>query len=266
MNETTKIQTPVGGTELSAWDIVRFLLTKIHWLLLAGIIVAAGVYTAITFLVTPTYKSRVSFYVYNSSNNISQGTINNSDLLAAESLATTYSKILASNSVLDSVREDLGTEGSLSRKELSQMIEVAVIPDTQLLEVVVTSTDAGFACKVANSFAKVAPTEIIRITKAGGVEVVDRPEIAAEKSSPRTVLDSAIGFVVGVLLTAIIFVLRMLADITIYMPEDIDKAANVTVLAQIPEINIDGTHTGWTLTEGGTVLYNDEEKNAKNHQ
>ena len=224
MNESKKPYASVGGTELSLWDITKILLAKIHWLLLAGVVVAAGVYAVVTIFVTPTYESRVSFYVYNSADNSSQGTINNSDLQAAESLATTYSKILASNSVLDSVLSDLRAETSLSRKELSRMVNVSVVSDTQLLEVVATSTDPELACKIANSFAKVAPTEIVRITKAGGVEVVDRPEVATEKSAPRTVFDSAIGFVVGMILASVAIILRMMADTTIYLPEDIEKS------------------------------------------
>lgn len=237
MNESKKPYASVGGTELSLWDITKILLAKIHWLLLAGVVVAAGVYAVVTIFVTPTYESRVSFYVYNSADNSSQGTINNSDLQAAESLATTYSKILASNSVLDSVLSDLRAETSLSRKELSRMVNVSVVSDTQLLEVVVTSTNPELACKIANSFAKVAPTEIVRITKAGGVEVVDRPEVATEKSAPRTVFDSAIGFVVGMILASVAIILRMMADTTIYLPEDIEKSAGVTVLGQIPDIH-----------------------------
>ena len=220
MNESKKPYASVGGTELSLWDITKILLAKIHWLLLAGVVVAAGVYAVVTIFVTPTYESRVSFYVYNSADNSSQGTINNSDLQAAESLATTYSKILASNSVLDSVLSDLRAETSLSRKELSRMVNVSVVSDTQLLEVVVTSTDPELSCKIANSFAKVAPTEIVRITKAGGVEVVDRPEVATEKSAPRAVFDSAIGFVVGMILASVAIILRMMADTTIYLPEE----------------------------------------------
>lgn len=217
-----------------------------------------------TIFVTPTYESRVSFYVYNSADNSSQGTINNSDLQAAESLATTYSKILASNSVLDSVLSDLRAETSLSRKELSRMVNVSVVSDTQLLEVVVTSTNSELACKIANSFAKVAPTEIVRITKAGGVEVVDRPEVATEKSAPRTVFDSAIGFVVGMILASVAIILRMMADTTIYLPEDIEKSAGVTVLGQIPDIHATNENAGcWKLAEGGAVLYGEKERKPK---
>ena len=100
MNESQRTLRPAGGTELSLWDVAKILLSKLHWLVLAGLVAAALVYAAVTIFVTPTYQSCVSFYVYNSTNNASQGTINNSDLQAAESLATTYSKILESNSGL----------------------------------------------------------------------------------------------------------------------------------------------------------------------
>lgn len=126
---------------------------------------------------------------------------------------------------------------------------------------VVTSTDPQLSCKIASSFAKVAPNEMIRITKVGGVEVVDRPEIATEKSSPRTVFDSAIGFVVGMLIAAVVIVTRSMSDTTIYLPEDIEKAIGATVLGQIPDISAAGDDTAcWNLTEGGTVLYGEKER------
>ncbi len=267
MNESQRTLRPAGGAELSLWDVAKILLSKLHWLVLAGLVAAALVYAAVTIFVTPTYQSRVSFYVYNSTNNASQGTINNSDLQAAESLATTYSKILESNSVLDSVLEDMRAEATLSRKELNHMVKVSVVSDTQLLEVTVTSTDPKLACQIADSFAKVAPTEIVRITKAGGVEVVDRPEVAHGKSSPRTMFDSTIGFLIGVVLISVLIVVRILADTTIYLPEDIERAANVTILGMIPEINItNDTYAEWTLTEGGAVLYREKEKCSENNE
>ena len=186
MNDDNRPRGAAGSDEIAFGDILKLLLSRFHWVLLAGVVAAALVYTAITVFVTPTYESRVSFYVYNSASNAAHDTINNSDLQAAESLAATYSKILESNFVLDSVLTDIRGETALSRKELNRMVQVSVISDTQLLEVVVTSADPELACRIADAFATVAPTEIVRITKAGGVEVVDRPEVASEKTAPRT--------------------------------------------------------------------------------
>lgn len=255
MNDTKSPQAGSGKAEITLLDILKLLLSKSYWLLLAGVLAGACVFLVTTFLITPTYESRVSFYVYNSSNNsVQSGTINNGDLQAAESLATTYSKILASNSILDAVLQELGPDVSLSRKSLSGMVSVSVITDTQLLEVVITSTDPAFACKVAGAFAKVAPTEIVRITKAGGVEIVDQPEIPTDKASPRTVFDTAIGVIIGVMVAAVIVILRTLADTTIYLPEDIENMVGITVLGQIPDINsADDNYAYWTVTEEGAA-------------
>ena len=233
MNDTQSPQAGSGKVEVTLLDILKLLLSKSYWLLLAGVLAGACVFLVTTFLITPSYESRVSFYVYNSSNNsVQSGTINNGDLQAAESLATTYSKILASNSILDAVLQELGPDVSLSRKSLSGMVSVSVITDTQLLEVVITSTDPAFACRVAGAFAKV-PTD---------------------KASPRTVFDTAIGVIIGVMVAAVIVILRTLADTTIYLPEDIENMVGITVLGQIPDINsADDNYAYWTVTEEGAA-------------
>lgn len=251
MNEKTRKQNRTD--EIDLLSLAKALLGKFYWLLLAGIVLAVIVYLGVTLLVSPTYKSRVSFYVYNSSTTKSD-TINNSDLIAAESLASTYSKVLTSNSVLDAVLEDLGSGTGLQRNTLSGMVNVSVVSGTQLLEVVVTSTDPQLACKVANAFIDVAPDMIVRITKAGGVEVVDQPEVATSKSSPSTGRDCVLGFILGVILAAVVVIIQTLSDTTLYLPEEVEKLTNATVLGQIPTIDTsNGDHASWVLSEGGVV-------------
>ena len=115
MNENQKSQKDTARAEVSLWSIVGLLLRKIHWLIAAGLAFGIGVYLVLSLLVTPTFESRVTFYVYNNSGGASQsGSIDKSDLQAAESLATTYSKILESNSVLNAVLSDLNS--TLTRK------------------------------------------------------------------------------------------------------------------------------------------------------
>ena len=249
----SEVEIPIG-------ELIGLLLRKLHWLIISGLVFGIAAYILITLLVTPTYESRISFFVFNTTNSYSQtGTINSGDIQAAESLADTYSKILSSNSVLDAVSEDLSE--NLSRKKLSGMVDVSVVDNTQLLEVVVTSTDASLAYEIASSFADKAPTEIVRITKAGGVEVVDQPEVASEKSAPRTMYDSAIAFVLGVLAAAAVIIGRHFADTRIYLPEDITDAADITVLGAIPDISLSGDDAGWKLeTKEGGALWVEKEK------
>ena len=250
--------------EFTLWFLIQLILRKAHWILLTGITFALAVYLIVTFGITPTYESRVSFYVYNTSNNnFDSDTINPNDLQAAESLATTYSKILSSNSVLDMVLHDLEKDTDLTREELSQMVETSVVTDTQLLEVVISSNDADLSCEVADAFVDVAPSEIERITKAGSLEVVDRPEVAKEKSSPRTIFDTGLGFLIGVMVCSALIILRKYADTTIYLPEDIKKVTDVTILGQIPTISKNEQHQfSWHLINRKVAFY-DAHKNKE---
>ena len=266
MNEQSR-RAAQNSNSINVLSIVKLLLSKFHIILLAGIIFAGVVFLIVSYLVTPTYESRVSFYVYNTSSTAPQpGTINNSDLQAAESLATTYSKILSSNSVLDAVVESVNTTGGkeeLERKDLGEMIKVSVITDTQLLEIVVTSADPTFACRIAAAFARVAPKEIVRITKAGGVEVVDRPEVPDEQTSPRRVFDTAVGFIIGAIIASLMLIIRMMSDTKIYLPEDIEEIPGMVILGQIPEIIItEPGKASWNLEEGGEISFENKRKEA----
>ena len=240
--------------EIDILAVLRLLLRKFYWLILAAVVAGIGTYFAVSLLVEPKYESKVSFYVYNSDKSASES-INSSDLQAASSLATTYSKILASNTMLDEVLKNLGSDANITREQLSSMTSVSVVSSTQLLEVVITSTDAEFACRVAQAFATSASGVVEKITKAGGVAVVDQPDVAKKQSSPRTVFDAAIGAVVGLMIVALIIVIKMMSDTVIYVSEDISDI-NITVLGEIP-YNDSSENTGrpWAVTDGGEVRY-----------
>lgn len=72
MNENQKSPKDTARTEVSLWGIAGLLLRKIHWLIVAGLVLGVGVYLVLSLLVTPTYESRVTFYVYNNSGGASR--------------------------------------------------------------------------------------------------------------------------------------------------------------------------------------------------
>jgi len=223
--------------EIDLLVLAKAVLDKWYLIAIAAFLGLVCAFLYARYCVTPTYQSRVSFFVYNNPNQTSQvGAINNSDLQATESLATTYSKILKSNTMLDAVLNNMGTAPGISRSALSGMVAASVVKDTQLLEVVITSTDPDTALAVALSFAETAPDEIVRITKAGSVEVVDRPELPTSRSSPRLAKLLMMGVFAGAMLAAAFIVIRSLLDKTIYIPYDITQNTSVSFLGKIPVI------------------------------
>ncbi len=264
MNDAQAREKGKLAEEIDLLELLRVLLRKLHWLILAGLVCGLAAFLITHFLIAPTYQSTASFYVYTktvestSGTDVNGGTIQNADLQAAESLASTYTKIMESNSVLDAALAELKqTQGTdLTRKELADMVEVSVVSDTQLISLTVTSTDAKEACAIASALIKVAPTEIIRITKAGGVEIVDSPEVATEKSSPSTSKNVVVGALIGIVLAAAIVILQDLSNSVIYLPEDLKKMTGFPVLGQIPEIaTAEQASVSWTTIQQGVIGY-----------
>ena len=143
------------------------------------------------------------------------------------------------------VLNQLGGDRNITQAKLKRMVQVSVVSGTQIIKVV--------SCKVANAFIQVAPTEIVRITKAGGVEIVDRPTVPTEKTAPHTAFDTLIGAVIGVIVACIVIIVREVSDTTVYLTEDV---SGVTVLGEIPKIEVpEGRYVYWKLTEGRADRY-----------
>lgn len=262
-------KTPLGNEEEKEIDIAsvfRVILSKWYWILSCALVLAVALYCVANFGIAPKYQSAVSLYVVNTNNNQQPSqSINTGDLQASKSLAQTYTVILKSNTVLDAVVNDINATANsqkLTRDELRGMISVEAVNETQLVKVTVTSTNADYACLIATSFGNAAPQEIIRITKAGSVELVDHAEVAKTPSSPRKSMFALVGAVVGAAGAILFFVIKMLTDTTIYLGEDIEKISSAPVLGLIPDIG-SGEPTGrkWKMNGGG-VIVNEQTRNA----
>ena len=227
-----------AAEELTLLDVIRILRPKIRLICLIGILaaVAAGVF--VKLCVPPRYSSYISMYVYASDRTESAGSVSSGELAAAESLAVTYREILQSHRVLSSVcgyLEDGRYPEVLTPEELAELIEISVIDDTQLLRIQARTTQPDFSAAIANAFETVGSEEILRVTKAGGVEIVDHARVPTEPDGPGALKVSVLAMVAGVLASCGWIILRGILNGAVYGEEDIAKYLDVPLMGQIPE-------------------------------
>ena len=259
MGESNNEASKVRGAEVSLLEIIRLLISKIHWLIIFGLLGCVVVYLATYFFVTPQYQSYITLYIYNNaSSSTGNGAIDNSDLQAAQNLASTYTHIIRSNSMLDDVSKRLEQQGTLvSRGQLSDAVSAEIVKSSQFLKIVATTDSKELSYNIAQAFEQIAPTSIPKTIKAGVVTVIDNFFFFLKPSSPNIVLFSAIGFVSGVLFTSLFWIIRTLLDTTIYISDDIKDISDVTVLGQIFELDVDKKdEKQWTVVEGGFIYAN----------
>lgn len=221
-------------------SLKRLLDAVLHraWLVgMAAVLGALVVFLFTFFFITPKYESSAMFYVNNNAisvGDVSLSSITSSDITASRNLVNSYVVILNTRESLNDVIDYAGVD--LSYKDLKKMISAASVDETEIFEVVVTSTDPQEAEKIASAIAYILPKRISSIIEGTSAKVVDAAVVPSRPSSPSYTMNTILGFALGLVLSVGIVVLQELFDITIRNEEDIAHVSKHPVLAAVPDM------------------------------
>ena len=216
--------------------IVKSLWRRVWLIALCGLLAAGIGFSISAFAIAPTYSSYIKLYVNNSS--ISLGntnfSISASELTAAQSLVRTYGDILDSRSTLERIIYKSNID--YTWKELSQMITYEPSNNTEIMRVTVICEDPYEASKIANTIAEVLPVRISEIIDGASMEVVDSAIPDVEKVAPSITRYTAVGLVLGVILSIITLVVIALMDDTIHDEEYVLRTYDYPILGKVPNL------------------------------
>lgn len=220
-------------------DLAHILKTLIHriWIIILVSFIGAAIgFSIATFAIAPTYSSSIMLYVNNSSFTVGDigFSISSSEISAAQSLVKTYTVLLKNRTTLEEVIKTTGVD--YEWEELYDMIEASPVNETEIMGVTVTSEDPYEAEKIANGIAKILPRRISEVVEGSSMEVVDSAIAETEKIAPSITGFTAIGFILGALLSVLFFIVIALIDNTIHDEEYILNNYDYPVLAKIPDL------------------------------
>lgn len=219
--------------EISLQEIFMILWNKVWVIILCTLIGGVAAFGISAFVLDPTYTSRVSMYV--NSNTERENTIANlNDINASQKLVSTYIEILKSDNVLSKVITETGF--NYTPEQIRKMLTASAVNGTEIFEVKITTKDADEAADIANTIAAVAPEEIIRVVKAGSVELIDEAVPATSPSSPNVLLNTIIGLMLGGVLSVLGVLVAEMLDNRIKHEDDLKKAFDFPILGTIPDL------------------------------
>jgi capsular exopolysaccharide synthesis family protein len=151
-----------------------------------------------------------------------------------------YTQLSNSNQVMQPVLDRLHL--GLSVAQLSSKISVTNPPDTVVLVVAATDTNAQRAAAIANGAADSVSRTIEQLeqtdSQAPGAKIVatvtKRASVPTSPSSPRRNLDAALGLVIGLALGLLVAIYRQQTRARIERPRDVQAATDAVPLSVIP--------------------------------
>ena len=220
-------------------DVQRLLgaVVKKAWLIgLVAVVCAILTLLGTLFFVTPEYQATAMFYVNNNSLSLGDASfsISSGDISASRGLVKSYIVILNTRESLNAVIDY--ADSDLTYGELRGMIAADAVDSTEIFRVVVTSTDPKEAKEIADAIAYVLPKRIASIVEGTSAKVVDTAVKPATPSSPNYTKNTMLGFIVGLVVTSLLVMLREFLDITIRTEDDIARCCAYPVLASVPDM------------------------------
>ncbi len=214
-------------------SIIYMLLHNLWLIIIMAVLCASMTLAYVKLFMTPVYSSSITLYVSN--NQSSSTTISNADITTSQKLVSTYRVIMNSDKVLNAVIED--SQLDMTAAKLRSLLSIIQEGETEIMRVIATTEDPLLSAKIANSVAKVAPDEILRVSKAGYVEIIDEATPATKPASNATKRRTMFGGAVGAVLAIAIIFIKEMFDTTLKTKEELQQLLDVPVLGEIPKFD-----------------------------
>ncbi len=220
MDETREISIDLRKT-------LYMMRSKIIYILIITVLAGAlsGIYTH--FFIAPVYTAHCSMCVFSNPSRTGDVTVSSGELNANATLVKTYMDVLKRQPVLNKVAEELGTP-------VTSKITTSQKGETQMFDINVSSSDPQLAADTANALCKVAPQEMQKIIKAGGVSIVDTAKVPTSPSSPDLKKNIMTGLLIGLAVSFAFFFVYELFDTSITNAKDLEREFDLPVLGTVP--------------------------------
>ena len=228
--------------------IIYMMRTKVIYILLITIAFGAASALYTHLFIDPVYEARCSMIV-NNTMRTTEAAISTSEINASADLVATYIRVLKSDAVLDKVAQELKLgSGDAIRGNIS----AAQDGTTFMFTIRITSTDPQRAADIGNAICKVAPAEMQKVTKAGGVTVVDTAKLPHSPTSPNVKKNILMGLAIGFVLSFVAFFVYEMFDTSITNTNDLTREFSIPVLGTVPmldEVERGGSEEGESTEE-----------------
>lgn len=224
------------NTEISLEELLSLFLKRIWFIIFFTVISALLGFLISNYIISPQYISSTTLYVQGSDKQGSNDKQSLTDLQYRERIINTYIVILENDDFLTRVADQDNLDYSAA--EIKHMTTLKGIPNTEVFEIRVKSTNPFHAQIIAHKIAELAPEEIERVVNSGKVEIISTAKVPANPSSPNIIKNTTISMMLGFVIALLIAYVLSLFDTTVKTSDELTKRYNFPVLGTIPNFDV----------------------------
>lgn len=196
---------------------------------ITGIVTLLGVGFALSRVAK--YKAATTLIV-SSGNYYNAKNLDRNEISLNQQLATTYTAVAKSPSVLNAVIKKLDLDMTL--EELGKVIEISSVEDTELIKITATDTDPVMAMRIANETGAEFSAKIKEVMTFENIKVVEEAEVPLEPESRKRALIVAVAFILGAMMGTFLIIVIEMFHSKLRRPKDIERIMGTSILTHVP--------------------------------
>ena len=221
--------------------LFEIVMKNIVWFIIVIVLCGTVAYAGTTLLIDKTYSATATVIIVQNNNSNASQAVTYNDVQLSQKLVSTYTQILQSEAIGDSVvaNLDLYDKYEIDTEKLNKMVEVKAASNTEVMNITATTKDPKLSADIANEMVSVFKKKIFDIMSVENVTVLNSAKIPTKPSGPSILKNTAIGMMIGAVLCGIYAVIVLLTDTKVKTEEDVKKIFDYPVIGIIPEFKVE---------------------------
>lgn len=221
--EKNRNEEPVMGTQIELFTLMHDILKNIVFIILGGLAAAMFAYVFVNISYVPQYTTSTTFVVGSQGSNNTYANLN-----AANTMATTFQKVLESKVMRETIREEMGVDA------ITATIKAEVLEGTNLLVLSVTDHTAKDAIDVIRIVMETYSDVAIYAVGDAVMTILEEPEVPYEVGNPIHVTEVVKkGFLTGLAICIFLFGLLSYMRNSVKQEEEVEKKLDARSLGAI---------------------------------
>ena len=216
-------------TEIDLLELFFALKRQILWIVLAAVVGGTLAFAGTKLLMTPVYQSTTTMLVLTKETTLSSL----ADLQMGTQLTNDYEILTVSRQVLEQVIADENLD--MTYEQLKNNVSINNPSDSRIMEITVTYPNAQKAKEIVDDIATVTSKFIGDKMEGIPPKIIDEGDVPKNPSSPSTVKNTALGILLGLVVSCGIVTLFTIMDDTVKTEEDIERYLGISTLATVPD-------------------------------
>lgn len=214
-----------------------FEAIKKRWIMIVAITLTATIISGVLsfFVIDPVYETSTKVFIGKEESD--DAAYNSSDISMYQQLLQTYAQAIQTKDLVNRAISGLSYD-ELEASGVVNSLTVTPISSTQILEIKYQSKNPEEAKDVLKSVTDEFIVTAKELVPNGNVRVIEEVELPEEPVSPNKVMNIAIAFLLGLMVSVgLVFLLEYL-DNTYKNKDQLEKDLGIPVLGAIPDVDM----------------------------